>query len=144
MNWRTIAISAAVGLMGLGAGYLLGYGQGGAHWAGLQINEVQARLTSDANALCFLQLGEPEQAIRMLELHLDTAATTLPQNRRYSELSHETQRALAAVKVYRTAFPAQKPNNELDLILSEVPFPDYQFCAGQCPLDKVADELRAR
>jgi hypothetical protein len=144
MNWRTLALSAVVGIVGFGAGYVLGYGQADASAMGYQVNEVQARMTSDANALCFIRLGDQAGAIRLLELHLDTAATTLPQGRPYAELTPETQRALAAAKVYRTAYPSQVINPELDQILSEIPFPEYRFCDGECPLDKVAEELRAR
>jgi hypothetical protein len=144
MSWRSLAVSAAAGVVGIGAGYVLGYGRGHALAMGLQVNEVQARMTSDANALCFIRLGDQEGAVRLLETHLDTAAATLPQGRQYAELSPTTQRALAAAKVYRTAYPSQTRNPELDQVLSEVPFPAYRFCAGDCPLDRVAEELRAR
>ena len=92
-------------------------------------NETQGNLAQRVETLARLRTGDREGAIAQLEQSVDTAVMTLPQEKRWTELSESVQRALMVAKAYRSAFPAVNPHPDLVAKLSEVPLPERQYCS---------------
>jgi hypothetical protein len=135
-----------LGIAGLGVGYILGEARAQTVWFRTQTAEVSGVLSSHAQALCAIRLGDFEGAARILETLLDNAAVTLPQGKRFAELEEPARRAMSAAKVYRTAYPAAVPTPEVAEALAGVPWPAFKFCSNPegCPLDRVCEQVRTK
>ena len=92
-------------------------------------SETQGNLVQRVETLARLRTGDREGAIVQLEQSVDTAVMTLPQEKRWPELSESVQSALMVAKAYRIAFPAVDPHPDLVATLSEVPLPERQYCS---------------
>lgn len=125
---KPVVVAAAVALaVGGVVGGVIGYTRGFDAAFGMLETEVRGELVFRSDVLCRLRLGKPDEAIRILEMQLDTAVATIPQNRAVNELPPQALTALLAAKVYRTAHPGGTP--EAAGVLNQLSLPtDPSFC----------------
>lgn len=71
--------------------------------------------------LVYLRSGDRERAIQLLELQVDTALSTLPQQHGWDELSPSIQNTLVLSKKYRELYPPAEPSPWLDEALTFIP-----------------------
>jgi len=88
-------------------------------------NEVEGNLTQRVETLARLRTGDEAGAISFLEDSIDRATVNLATNRPWTEMSPQTQNALAWAKLYREAFPAAA-DAEVTRVLEKIPMPDVR------------------
>ncbi len=119
-----------IGIAALAVGALAGF------YAGQELTftyletEVLATLALHIETLSRLRIGNEVGAIEMLEMSVNRAVMTLPQNRPVSELPERTKRTLGLAKLYRTAYNPDVADAQMaGSVLEMVPTPPVPTCS---------------
>jgi hypothetical protein len=126
---RRAVTAAALALCAFVAGYAVGHRVTFARLMRLVASETQFALSQRVESLALLRTGDTAGAIAGLEHAVDTAALSLPQGKRWSELDPDLRFTLQLAKAYRTRYPPTDPDAELPAFLETVPMPDVRFCS---------------
>jgi hypothetical protein len=103
------------------AGLYTGFWKGHDLMMGFLEAEVAGNLGVGVSTLAMARDADLTRVIRILEVRVQSALTSLPQGRAWEEIPESQQRSLLIAKKYLQSFPPQEPLPELEETLARIP-----------------------